>query len=291
MKKWLIVLVFLSSPAIADYKLDAQKKYDQCMSQMESTPAEISALCFEDVLKIDADSVSSMYYLGKLYLQSGSYAKSIDTFERLISLSPEDAWALNFYIDALIRSGDESKALATAEKASLRFPEYPGFYAYLVLLNQRARNLERVNEYRAQLFGLVSAGALDGLVSDTLYVRDRFSVGRNNAHVLEYFPSTPDAPYMVSFRVSLADGQQRLYRLNYNEIMKSAVKQEHGEHAEPYFLDAFDGSRQRLVTAFITTPDYEALRAVVIQDLEADGRSSRACVESPISKVPVPCPD
>jgi len=284
-----LMLSFSIINAYASEPDPVKVKYDACVKMMEAQPPAQAIPCFESVLEMDTMSVSAMYYLGKLYLQTKNYDKAVESFENLLEIEPSDQWAINAYIPSLDGAGMNEKALKVAEKAAAEFPEYAGFHAYLIRRYQARDETDKVYKAREDLLSLVRSGHYEGLSSEKMYVRDTFKVGEVLVYGIEYFRSGENSPQIFSFITTYPDGKEIKYVLSYNKLMEEMVRKKHGADALPYFFDAFDGRQQSLVTAFTHEPKFEELKEVVKKDLIEDRKSFRACVESPISTKPVPC--
>jgi tetratricopeptide (TPR) repeat protein len=284
----IIFIVF--SVNVSAKELDPiQLKYNECMEIMASENTEKTIKCFEEVLRLDSKSTNTMYYLGELYGQNEQYGKSVESFENLLEIDPADKWAINSLIPSLDRAGMIDKSLKVAEKAANNFPEHAGFYAYLITRYQNSNEIEKVYKAREKLLSLVAENKFDGLISEKLYVREKFNVGDNTIYGIEYFRINNSAPSIFSFITKFPDDKERTYRVTYNDFMEEMIKNEQGPDALPYFFDAFDGSRQSLVTAFIHEPNYEELKKVVIKDLTEGRNSFRECVGGSTSRTPASC--
>jgi tetratricopeptide (TPR) repeat protein len=265
--KFFVVLLLVSFKVnAADSAVDPiQVKYVQCMALQEKKLIQEAIPCFESVLEASPTSANALYYLGMLYAQANRYPESSAAFKKVLQLQPDDASAISKLIKVLKLSNHEGEALALAEDAHRRFPEHPGFQVALIAAYQKMNKLDAIEPLRTELFALVARKKYDGLTDAKLYVRDVFSVNDTTVYAIEYFPDESNQAPRYSLVAKFADKKERTYRLHFD-----AAVQAMGSAA--YFVDAYEGTTQSIVTVFSAAPPYEQLKAVVIKDLTAGGK-------------------
>lgn len=300
MTKALIILLLISINSHAGESsakpIDPiQVMYEKCMSLMKDKAFEPAKTCLEEIVDISPASVNALFYLGQMYAQAKQYNESITTYKQLLQLQPNDFWAIGRLIDVLRFSNNNDEALKLAEDANRRFPNFPKFKVALINEYHKIGKSESIETLRKELFSLTSRKIFDGLQNENLYVRESFTVNNLTVNAIEYFPTENYTRPKITFMVRFPDENVRRYRVHFDEVATSLVSRDEGKKVEVYWVDAFDGTDEKInkqssVTSFNGEPTYEAMRAVVVKDL-TEGRKSFSYCLDPITKKPVACRD
>jgi outer membrane protein assembly factor BamD (BamD/ComL family) len=76
-----------------------------------------------DVLKEDPNHEKALLWLGNFSMMSGQWEKAVDRFHQLSQLRPEvEIYTLN-KVQALMQTGDTTRALSTANEYINNYPE------------------------------------------------------------------------------------------------------------------------------------------------------------------------
>jgi tetratricopeptide (TPR) repeat protein len=288
----LFAAISIAASAQGDEAFDesTQAQYEICLQYLREKKHDEALKCLQEVTETTPTAASAFYYIGLIYINRNDYASAVKPLSTVLSLSPGDDEARSFLIESYLKIGQVDAAIRLAIEGDAASPKNLAFKARLVRCYELQGAKEKAAAVRRELFRCRNEENItEGLASKSLYVRDVFVAGGRTVYALEYFTAGKKEGPKWSFRTALADGNERVYRLEYHAELKGPLEMEAGEGAEPYFLDAYDGEngeQQSQVTAFLREPTYYDVKAAVIKDLTQGRQSFYVPVDSPTSTTP-----
>ncbi|PZM77780.1 MAG: hypothetical protein DKT66_26240 [Candidatus Melainabacteria bacterium] len=120
----------------------------------------------------------------------------------------------------------------------------------------------------------------EGKVEQKFLVCEQFSSGDKKIMALEYFKPEGKLGVMMTFRISMKDSPDTLFRrytlgeIESDTQIARELKQI-GPQDHMYSIDGFNESGQWLITMTTKKPTYEELRALVLKDLSVERKGAQ----------------
>lgn len=86
-----------------------------CYSEMNQTINEIKE--YENHFKQDESNTSALYSIAYIYYEQSDYNKSLEYYDKILSVDPEDAWAYLYRADSFAKIDKMDEAIETIKKS------------------------------------------------------------------------------------------------------------------------------------------------------------------------------